>query len=69
MVVLEGLCRFNVQDLSTRGTYYTARITPLEMTKAGDMPIHIFFLHLILCSAAIMIIINVFLFYSLFLMI
>ncbi|KAK4804992.1 hypothetical protein SAY86_004809 [Trapa natans] len=35
MVVLEGLCRFSVQDLSTRGTYYTARITPLEMTKAG----------------------------------
>lgn len=35
IVVLEGLCRFNVQELSTRGTYYTARISPLEMTKAG----------------------------------
>ncbi|KAF5729665.1 lon protease 2 peroxisomal-like isoform X2 [Tripterygium wilfordii] len=34
IVVLEGLCRFNVQDLSTRGTYYTARISPLDMTKA-----------------------------------
>ncbi|KAI4369971.1 hypothetical protein MLD38_018360 [Melastoma candidum] len=33
MVVLEGLCRFSVQDLITRGTYYIARITPLEMTK------------------------------------
>ncbi|KAM1787508.1 hypothetical protein ACFX11_037897 [Malus domestica] len=34
VVVLEGLCRFNVQELSTRGTYYTARISPLEMTKS-----------------------------------
>ncbi|KAL2525238.1 Lon protease2 [Abeliophyllum distichum] len=34
IVVLEGLCRFSVQDLSTRGTYYTARITQLDMTKA-----------------------------------
>ncbi|KAL4027086.1 hypothetical protein IC575_015543 [Cucumis melo] len=33
-VVLEGLCRFTVQELSTRGTYYTARISPSEMTKA-----------------------------------
>ncbi|KAL4602255.1 hypothetical protein ACB098_10G032600 [Castanea mollissima] len=32
-VILEGLCRFSVQELSTRGTYYTARISPLEMTK------------------------------------
>ncbi|KAM3322205.1 lon protease 2, peroxisomal isoform X1 [Capsicum chacoense] len=36
IVVLEGLCRFNVQELSTRGTYYTARITSLDMTK-GEM--------------------------------
>lgn len=35
IVVLEGLCRFSVQDLSTRGTYYTARITSLDMTKLG----------------------------------
>ncbi|KAM6593157.1 hypothetical protein CsatA_000860 [Cannabis sativa] len=35
-VVLEGLCRFSVQELSTRGTYYTARISPLEMTKTGQ---------------------------------
>ncbi|CAK9172629.1 unnamed protein product [Ilex paraguariensis] len=34
IVVLEGLCRFSVQELSTRGTYYTARISPLDMTKA-----------------------------------
>ncbi|XP_071725228.1 lon protease homolog 2, peroxisomal-like [Rutidosis leptorrhynchoides] len=33
MVVLEGLCRFNVQELNTRGAYSTARISPLEMTK------------------------------------
>ncbi|GMH26744.1 hypothetical protein Nepgr_028587 [Nepenthes gracilis] len=33
-VVLEGLCRFSVQELSARGTYYTARISPLDMTKA-----------------------------------
>ncbi|XP_023005281.1 lon protease homolog 2, peroxisomal-like isoform X2 [Cucurbita maxima] len=32
-VVLEGLCRFSVQELSTRGTYYTAKISPSEMTK------------------------------------
>ncbi|WVZ23253.1 hypothetical protein V8G54_001797 [Vigna mungo] len=32
-VVLEGLCRFRVQELSTRGIYHTARITSLEMTK------------------------------------
>lgn len=39
IVVLEGLCRFNVQELSTRGTYYTARITTLDMTKtAGAQP-------------------------------
>ncbi|XP_059275801.1 lon protease homolog 2, peroxisomal isoform X1 [Lycium ferocissimum] len=34
IVVLEGLCRFNVQELSTRGTYYTARVTALDMNKA-----------------------------------
>ncbi|KAL9249848.1 Lon protease homolog 2, peroxisomal-like protein [Drosera capensis] len=33
-VVLEGLCRFSVQELSARGTYYTARISPLDMSKA-----------------------------------
>lgn len=37
IVVLEGLCRFSVQELSTRGTYYTARISPLEMTKPGKL--------------------------------
>nr|GMD69464.1 lon protease homolog 2, peroxisomal isoform X2 [Ipomoea batatas] len=26
---------FRVQEISTRGTYYTARITSLELTKAG----------------------------------
>ncbi|XVE57520.1 hypothetical protein DITRI_Ditri04bG0097200 [Diplodiscus trichospermus] len=34
IVVLEGLCRFNVEELSTRGPYCTAKISPLEMTKA-----------------------------------
>ncbi|CAA3012529.1 lon protease homolog 2, peroxisomal [Olea europaea subsp. europaea] len=34
IVVLEGLCRFSVQELTTRGTYYTARIIPLDMTKS-----------------------------------
>ncbi|CAI0417678.1 unnamed protein product [Linum tenue] len=33
IVVLEGLCRFSVQELSKRGMYYTARISPVEMTK------------------------------------
>eukprot|EP00262_Sarcandra_glabra_P004138 TRINITY_DN15128_c0_g1_i1.p1 TRINITY_DN15128_c0_g1~~TRINITY_DN15128_c0_g1_i1.p1 ORF type:complete len:888 (+),score=202.63 TRINITY_DN15128_c0_g1_i1:324-2987(+) len=33
-VVLEGLCRFSVQELSARGTYYIARISRLDMTKA-----------------------------------
>ncbi|KAE8655038.1 Omega-6 fatty acid desaturase, endoplasmic reticulum [Hibiscus syriacus] len=30
----EGLCRFNIEELSTRGPYCTAKISPLEMTKA-----------------------------------
>ncbi|KAK8614172.1 hypothetical protein V6N13_122543 [Hibiscus sabdariffa] len=34
IVVLEGLCRFNIEELSTRGPYYTAKISTLEMTKA-----------------------------------
>ncbi|KAE8678486.1 Lon protease-like protein 2, peroxisomal [Hibiscus syriacus] len=34
IVVLEGLCRFNVDELNTRGPYCTAKISPLEMTKA-----------------------------------
>ncbi|KAL8112593.1 lon protease homolog 2, peroxisomal-like isoform X2 [Apium graveolens] len=33
VVVLEGLCRFSVQEISTRGTYYTARVSPLDMTR------------------------------------
>ncbi|KAL8226723.1 hypothetical protein R6Q57_016555 [Mikania cordata] len=33
-VVLEGLCRFSVVELNTKGTYSTARISPLDMTKA-----------------------------------
>jgi ATP-dependent Lon protease len=33
MVVLEGLCRFDVQELNTNGVYSTARICPWEMTK------------------------------------
>ncbi|XP_073012422.1 lon protease homolog 2, peroxisomal [Typha latifolia] len=34
IVVLEGLCRFSVQELSSRGTYHVARISRLDMTKA-----------------------------------
>ncbi|XP_010441513.1 PREDICTED: lon protease homolog 2, peroxisomal isoform X1 [Camelina sativa] len=34
VVVLEGLSRFNVQELGKRGPYSVARITSLEMTKA-----------------------------------
>ncbi|CAA7406707.1 unnamed protein product [Spirodela intermedia] len=34
VVVLEGLCRFSVQELTARGTYYTARVSRLDMTKA-----------------------------------
>ncbi|KAJ4957897.1 hypothetical protein NE237_025008 [Protea cynaroides] len=34
IVVLEGLCRFSVQELSARGTYYVARISRLDMNKA-----------------------------------
>ncbi|KAL9242731.1 hypothetical protein vseg_016702 [Gypsophila vaccaria] len=33
-VVLEGLCRFSVLEFNTRGTYYTARISPLDISKA-----------------------------------
>ncbi|KAK3132828.1 hypothetical protein QOZ80_6AG0528310 [Eleusine coracana subsp. coracana] len=33
IVVLEGLCRFNVQELSTRGSYHVARVSRLDMTK------------------------------------
>ncbi|KAI3681989.1 hypothetical protein L2E82_50299 [Cichorium intybus] len=34
IVVLEGLSRFNVEELNTRGQYTTARISPIDMTKA-----------------------------------
>ncbi|XP_064951425.1 lon protease homolog 2, peroxisomal-like [Musa acuminata AAA Group] len=34
IVVLEGLCRISVQELSTRGTYYVARISRLDWTKS-----------------------------------
>lgn len=44
IVVLEGLCRFSVQELSTRGTYYTARISSLDMPKSGKMSIAQYFL-------------------------
>ncbi|XP_066397615.1 lon protease homolog 2, peroxisomal-like [Miscanthus floridulus] len=33
IVVLEGLCRFNVQELSARGPYHVARVSRLDMTK------------------------------------
>ncbi|KAH0470287.1 hypothetical protein IEQ34_000010 [Dendrobium chrysotoxum] len=34
IVILEGLCRFSVQEISERGTYFVARISRLDMTKA-----------------------------------
>ncbi|KAK9036504.1 hypothetical protein V6N11_078503 [Hibiscus sabdariffa] len=34
IVILEGLCRFNIEEFSTGGPYCTAKISPLEMTKA-----------------------------------
>ncbi|XP_031503465.1 lon protease homolog 2, peroxisomal [Nymphaea colorata] len=34
IVVLEGLCRFSVQEISPRGTYYIAKISRLDMTRA-----------------------------------
>ncbi|KAJ8466025.1 hypothetical protein OPV22_028577 [Ensete ventricosum] len=34
IVVLEGWCRFSVQELSARGTYYVARISRLDLTKS-----------------------------------
>ncbi|KAK9059262.1 hypothetical protein SSX86_021881 [Deinandra increscens subsp. villosa] len=34
IVVLEGLSRFNVQELNTKGAYTTARISPIDMTKS-----------------------------------
>ncbi|KAF5797107.1 putative endopeptidase La [Helianthus annuus] len=33
-VILEGLCRFSIMELNTKGAYSTARISPLDMTKA-----------------------------------
>ncbi|XP_062198596.1 lon protease homolog 2, peroxisomal [Phragmites australis] len=32
-VVLEGLCRFSVQEHSARGSYHVARVSRLDMTK------------------------------------
>ncbi|TVU10160.1 hypothetical protein EJB05_43671 [Eragrostis curvula] len=33
IVVLEGLCRFSVQELSARGSYNVARVSRLDMTR------------------------------------
>jgi ATP-dependent Lon protease len=33
IVVLEGLCRFSVQELNARGSYHVARVSRLDMTK------------------------------------
>ncbi|KAL6846709.1 hypothetical protein ACP4OV_024157 [Aristida adscensionis] len=35
IVVLEGLCRFSVQELGARGSYHVARVSRLDMTKTG----------------------------------
>lgn len=43
IVVLEGLCRFSVLELSKRGMYHTARISSLEMTKAGQFSINYYY--------------------------
>ena len=55
IVVLEGLCRISVQELSTRGTYYVARISRLDLTKSGKVlycdPLFICLLHMF-CSSA-----------------
>ncbi|KAK8703198.1 hypothetical protein V6N13_021524 [Hibiscus sabdariffa] len=34
IIILEGLCRFSIEEFSTGGPYCTAKISPLEMTKA-----------------------------------
>lgn len=39
IVVLEGLCRFSVQELSARGSYHVARVSRLDMTKTGKFSI------------------------------
>ncbi|CAH1418747.1 unnamed protein product [Lactuca virosa] len=36
IVVLQGLSRFGVEELNTIGTYTTARISPIDMTKAAE---------------------------------
>nr|GEX86316.1 lon protease homolog 2, peroxisomal-like isoform X2 [Tanacetum cinerariifolium] len=46
IVVLEGLSRFSVEELNTRGTYTTAKISPIDMTKAGIVYDHIMLLKL-----------------------
>jgi ATP-dependent Lon protease len=35
IVVLEGLCRFSVQELNARGSYHVARVSRLDMTRTG----------------------------------
>jgi hypothetical protein len=37
IVVLEGLCRFSVQELSARGSYHVARVSRLDLTKTGKI--------------------------------
>lgn len=36
IVVLEGLFRFSVEELSVKGTYYMARVSRLDMTESGN---------------------------------
>lgn len=35
VVMLEGWCRFGVGDLSSNGSYKSARVTQLDRNKAG----------------------------------
>jgi hypothetical protein len=37
IVVLEGLCRFSVQELSAKGSYHVACVSRLDMTKTGTL--------------------------------
>ena len=48
IVVLEGLCRFSVQELNARGSYHVARVSRLDMTKTGTaIKVYIFSLHFV----------------------
>lgn len=37
VVILEGWCRFGVQDLSSNGSYKSARVTQLDLNQSGKL--------------------------------